>query len=182
VAACGEAERATPSPSDTLLTPGGATSVPPAEARHFDAATLDVGDSFLGLRVVDVDVRRAFDDSVWVGRVRFAGDITVAGVYQRHFDWPGPDALCFHVRDDATGAIPAFAPDAWTSPNMKVWFCFTNTNLARELLGSGEKPVDATVVVDDYLVVREFSDVFDTARLVRVEEVRGAAGATLRNP
>jgi hypothetical protein len=64
VAACGEAERATPSPADTVLTPGGATSVPPAEARHFDAATLGVDDSFLGLRVIDADVRRVFDDSV----------------------------------------------------------------------------------------------------------------------
>jgi hypothetical protein len=118
-----------------------------------------------------------------VGRVRFAGEITVAGAYQRHFDWPEPDALCFHVRDDAAGAIPDFAPDAWTSPNMKVWFCFMNADLAQALLGSGETPADATVVVDDYQVVGEFSEVLiwrGWCRSRRREVRRGDVAGSVR--
>jgi hypothetical protein len=123
-----------------------------------------------------------FEDSVWVGRVRFAGEITLSGVYQRHFDWPEPEAFCFHVDDTAVAAVPAFAPDSWTSPARKVWFCFTNPDGALALLGDGDPPRSATIVVDDYEVLREFSDVFDTARLVRVEATGGPARQTLRDP
>jgi hypothetical protein len=161
-------------PADTLpqaevpLTPGGATAVPTAAARHFDAGSIQVGERFRELVLVESEVTRVFDDSVWAGRVRFAGEITVAGVYQRHFDWPEPAALCFHVDASSADAVPAFKPDSWTSPNAKVWFCFTNEDAVRTLLGSGETPRHATIVVDDYTVRREFSDVYDTARLVRV--------------
>ncbi|HSJ25329.1 MAG TPA: hypothetical protein VK929_11700 [Longimicrobiales bacterium] len=172
-----------PAPADTVtLTPGGAREVPPATERHFDPGSISVGDSLLGLVVREREVMRVFDDSVWAGRVHFAGEITVTGIYQRHFDWPEPDALCFHVDDSSVQAVPAFSPDSWTSANAKVWFCLTNPERAQALLGSGETPVRATVVVDDYAVLREFSDVFDTARLVRVEALEGHARPTLRDP
>jgi hypothetical protein len=156
-------------PATEGLTPGGAVTVPPAGARHFDPGRLAVGDTFLGLRVVERDVRRVFDEAVWSGRVRFAGEITVSGVYHRHFDYPEPAELCFRVDDEAEkNRIPAFAPDEWTSPNEVTWFCFTNGGAARRLLGPGDVPRRATIVIDDYTVLREFSDVYDTARLVRL--------------
>jgi hypothetical protein len=185
---CGDSDRPNEAlPRDSASqevqpTPGGATEVPSASERHFDPNGLSAGDTHMNLRVTDVDVRRVLGDSVWSGRVRFAGEIRVSGVYQRHFDWPEPDARCFHVDDAAAGAVPDFAPDTWTSPGMKVWFCFTNPERAEELLGSGETPRHATIAVDDYLVTREFSDVFDTARLVRAESVGGPARQTLRDP
>jgi hypothetical protein len=151
------------------LTPGGARTVPPWEERHFDPATLRVGDRFHDLVVVDREVRRVFEDSVWAGHYRFAGEITVRGTFERHFDWPEPAALCFWITEpDQVQRIPDFAPDTWTAPDARTWFCFSNPALAEELLGPGDAPREATIVVDDYLSVREFSDVFDTARLVRV--------------
>jgi hypothetical protein len=159
------------------LTPGGAEGVLPVEPRHFDPGAIAVGDTFLNLRVTARDVHRAMDDSVWVGRVRFAGLITVTGEFRRHSDWPEPEALCFNVGTRSSiQRIPDFAPDSWTSPNAITWFCFTNPGQVQAALGDGARPVRATIVVDDYLVVREFSDVFDTARLVEVVAVAGPPG------
>jgi hypothetical protein len=142
-----------------------------------------VGDTFLGLRVVDVAVHRVFEDSIWAGRVRFAGEIAVTGVFQQHFDYPEPEELCFHVDDAASrDRVPGFAPDVWTAANQKTWFCFTNPEQARARLGVGDPPLRATIIVDDYTVLREFSDVFDTARLVDVVRVAGPARRTLREP
>lgn len=151
------------------LTPGGAERVPRREARHFDAGALSVGDTVLGLRVVRMDVARVFEDSVWSGSVQFAGEITLTGTYERHFDYPEVDAVCFWIADlQSINRLPDFAPDAWTSSNQRTWFCFTNPVQARAALGSGVEPRTATIVVDDYTNHRIFSDVFDTARLVRV--------------
>lgn len=174
--ACGRAdhdvEPDTSVSADTMSsarTPGGAERVPSREPRHFDAGTLSVGDTVLGLRVVRVDVARVFEDSVWSGSVQFSGEIRLTGMYERHFDYPEVDAVCFRVVDpQSINRIPDFAPDAWTSPNQRTWFCFTNPAEARAALGNGAEPRAATIVVDDYTNHRIFSDVFDTARLVRV--------------
>lgn len=155
-----ERDRSDPTPI------AGADTLPP---RYFDAGALRPGDRFLNLRVAEVDVRRVFDDSVWAGRVVFDGQVTVTGEYRRHFDWPEPAELCFFVTAPSSIArVPEFAPDAWTGPGQQTWFCFINTELAQELLGDGERPVRATIVVDRYASLREFSDVYDTARLVEV--------------
>jgi hypothetical protein len=182
VALCACSEHSSPE-QRPAPTPGGAASVPDRAAHHFDAGALAPGDTFLDLRVVRLDVARVFEDSVWSGAVQFAGEAQVRGVYQRHFDYPEPAALCFHVTDDeSTARLPDFAPDAWTSPNAKRWLCFTNTDDVTRLLGTGAEPVAATVVIDDYVNRRIFSDVFDTARLVRVTAIHGSAQPTLRLP
>jgi len=166
VAACGgddagsdgQPDDATSQPAPTATT-----------ARYFDPGALRPGDSFLDLRVSEVDVRRVFDDSVWVGRVVFDGVVTVTGEYRRHFDWPEPDALCFFVTAPASIArLPEFAPDSRTGPGQQTWFCFSNPERALELLGDGARPLRATIVVDRYMAIREFSDVVDIARLVEV--------------
>jgi hypothetical protein len=105
------------------LTPGGAVTVPRAEAHHFDTGALAVGDTFLGLRVVRSDVRRVFEDSVWIGNVAFDGPIEVAGVFQQHFDYPEIDQLCAAgvtggtmgegVAPAETGGRPGVRLNAW---------------------------------------------------------------------
>jgi hypothetical protein len=178
-----DADRGDAAPQATALTPGGATEVPPAGPQHFDPGSLAVGDVVLGVRVVDLDVRRVFEDSVWAGYVRFAGELALTGVFQQHFDYPEPAELCLHVDNAASvRRVPAFAPDTWTAPNRKSWFCFTNNDAVRERLGTGEPPLRATIIVDDYTARREFSDVFDTARLVDVVAIAGPASPTLREP
>ena len=183
-AACGGAPDGAPARADDpALTPGGARFVPDREPHHFDAGTLAPGDTFLGLRVVHTDVQRVFEDSVWSGTVRFAGEVEVTGVYQRHFDYPEPAALCFHVTDDASiRRLPDFAPDTWTSTNARHWFCFSNADDAVRLLGAGEEPVAATIAIDDFINHRLFTDAVDEARLLRVVAVRGSAPPTLRVP
>jgi DNA-binding MarR family transcriptional regulator len=71
------------------------------------------------------------------------------------------------VSGDARKRVPRFTPDNRTGPNRQTWFCFTNGDVARTLLGDGALPVEATVVVDGYSLIREFSDVFDMADLSR---------------
>jgi hypothetical protein len=179
-AGCGGADTPPAGEPAPQLTPGGERSIPPAESRHFDPGAITVGDRVNGLVVVERQVQRVFEDSVWAGQVLFSGEIEVRGVYQRHFDWPEPDALCFHVTDaESVQRIPDFTPDTWSSANAKVWFCFRNPEFAQELLGSGEVAQEATIVVDDYWVVREFTDTFDTARLVAVRGTPVPARVTL---
>jgi hypothetical protein len=169
-----------PSGADTAqdagepLTPGGAQRVPNRESHHFDPGAVEAGDTVLGLRVVRKDVRRVFEEAVWSGTVQFAGEITLTGHARRHFDYPEVDALCFWITDpESIQRIPDFAPDEWTSLNRQTWFCFANQEQARAQLGFGAAPQPATIVVDDYAKHRIFSDVFDTARLVRVLAIGG---------
>lgn len=166
VTACGSGDVGSePHRSDPTPIAGADTLSP----RYFDAGALRPGHRFLNLQVAQVDVRRVFDDSVWAGRVAFDGQITVTGEYRRHFDWPEPAERCFFVTAPSSIArVPEFAPDAWTGPGQQTWFCFINPELAAELLGDGERPVRATIVVDEYVSLREFSDVYDTARLMEV--------------
>jgi hypothetical protein len=70
------------------------------------------------------------------------------------------------VLGDAIQGVPRCVPDEWTGPNRKTWFCFENDDDVRSLLGDGATPVAATIVVDRYRLIREFSDVFDMADLV----------------
>jgi hypothetical protein len=172
-----DAPRPPDAASETGAPPAGGRLAPTGE---FDPARAGAGDSVGGLEIVAMDVRRVFDDSVWAGRVEFRGRLTVDGVYQRHFDYPEPAALCFHVLGDAVERVPHFVPDQWTSTNRKTWFCFDNEGRVLELLGGGETPLAATIVVDGYRLIREFSDVFDMAKLVEVVELRGPARQTLR--
>ncbi|MSR37073.1 MAG: hypothetical protein EXR95_10630 [Gemmatimonadetes bacterium] len=149
----------------------------------FDPGAVQPGDTVLGLTVESKDVARVFEDSVWVGEVVFAGDLVLQGVYQPHYDWPENPSPCFHVNDPASAArIPRFAPDNWTSPNPKTWFCFTDPYVALELLGAPDPPRALVISVDRYHMRREFSDVYDTAELMEMIEVGPVATMTLREP
>lgn len=149
----------------------------------FDPATVAEGDSILGLRVADTDVRpMPGPDSIWVGTVQLEGELELEGVYQAHFDYPDVPALCFHPAWASAARIPAFHPDERTAPDRKRWFCFTNPERAAEEIGPPDQPREATVVVRDYRVVRRFTDAWETAELVRVEKVGRPRTATLREP
>ena len=149
----------------------------------FDAGAIAVGDTILGLRVISREVSRVLEDSVWSGTVGFEGEVEVTGVYQPHFDYPEPPAVCFHLDSISSLKIPEFAPDAWSSANGKPWFCFSNQEKAVELLGPAETPRPATIVIDRYKQTRYFTDAVDDALLVRVVR-KGAAreAGTLREP
>jgi hypothetical protein len=163
---------------------GEAPIVPSAAANTFDPGAVQPGDTVLGLVVVSKDVQRApAIDSVWVGNVLFEGDLLVQGVYQPHFDWPEVAVPCFHVTDPASMArIPRFEPDGWTSPNAKTWFCFSNPEVALEVLGPLEQPREMVIALSRYQIWRQFSDVFDEAELAELLEAGPASHQTLRDP
>ena len=161
----------------------GCGDAPERPVTTFDPGVVEVGDSVLGLEIAGKDVSRAVAmDSVWVGTVDLAGELRLEGVYQAHFDYPEVPALCFHPSWESAARIPAFHPDSLTSPDRKRWFCFTNPELAIERIGPPDQPREATVVVRDYRVVRRFTDAWETAELVRVEDVGRPRTATLREP
>ncbi len=166
---------------DPAAAPGAA---PPVSTENvFDAGTLEVGDTVVGLTVVSKDVERVFEDSVWVGDFEFAGDLVVQGVYQPHPDWPSVTVPCFHVNDPASAArVPRFELDDRTTQTMKTWFCFTNPDVAVEMMGPPEQPRAMVIAVDRYHVTRHFSDVFDTAELMELIDQGPATSRTLLEP
>ncbi len=131
-----------------------------------------MGDSILGLQVRSVDLSPApvIGDSVYVGTVAFSGEVTLSGTTRPHPDHPEVSLVCFDV-DEATAArVPRMQGD-----ERRVWFCFSNQEEAIRSLGPPGSRGHATIVVDDYRTVYHFTDVFDTARLVRVVEGRSPA-------
>ena len=77
----------------------------------FDPASVQPGDTVLGLRVVSKNVEQVSEDSLWIGEVVFEGDLVVQGVYQPHPDWPQITAPCFHVTDaESVARVPALPP------------------------------------------------------------------------
>lgn len=157
---------------------------PPAPANTFDPGAVQPGDTVLGLLVVSTDLARAPGiDSVWVGNVVFEGDLVVQGVYQPHFDWPEVVLPCFHVTDPSSAArIPRFEPDSWTSPGAKTWFCFSNPEVALEVLGSPEQPREMVIALSRYQLWRQFTDAFDEAELAELLDVGPASHRTLQDP
>ena len=166
--------------ADTLARTPADSPAPDSLLPGFDPGALQVGDTVNGLRVAALDVRRAFEDSVWVGTVKFSGELEVRGVYQGHFDYPEVREACFHVTDSVSvRRVPRFGPDAH-STRMKTWFCFTNPEEAVAQLGPPDEPRAATVVIDDYMAIRIFSDGWATGRLVRVIDLGAPSSRSLR--
>jgi hypothetical protein len=157
-------------------------AVPEATGPAFDPGNVFVGDTVAGLEVIRREANRAFGDSAWVGSFTFRGRLVLSGVYLRHFDYPEPALVCFHVLGESVERVPRFEPDAFTSPGMKTWFCFTNQDRALELLGDAAVPREATIVIDSLTVVRHFTDAFATASLTDVVRIGDAARNTLRDP
>jgi hypothetical protein len=163
-----------------------ADSVQPAPAPAqlvFDPGAIERGDTVGELTVVSKDVQRAAIDSVWVGDVLLEGDLVVQGVYQSHPDWPTVQAPCFHVTDPASAArVPRFAPDAWTTTGAKTWFCFSNPDVALDVLGSPEQPHEMVIALSRYQIWRGLSDVNDAGELAELIQLGPASRRTLLDP
>jgi hypothetical protein len=179
LAACG---RESP-PADAAAAADSVPPAPPPAQVTFDPGSIQPGDTVAGLTVVSKDVERAAVDSVWVGNVVLEGDLVVQGVYQPHPDWPSVQAPCFHVTDPASAArVPRFAPDSWTSPGAKTWFCFSNPDVALDVLGSPEEPREMVIALSRYQIWRDLSDVTDAAELSELLQVGAASPRTLLDP
>lgn len=139
----------------------------PEASNRFDPASIQPGDQVLGLTVTRQELSHApaMGDSVYVGSVEFSGELTLSSSYRAHPDYPEVQALCFDVDETSAARVPRMRGD-----ERRVWFYFDNQEEAIRALGSPGTEGRATIVIDDYRTVRQFTDVFDTARLVRVVE------------
>jgi hypothetical protein len=182
LAACGGSEPAPEAgegPDSLAQAPAAAPAI-----TTFDPGEVQPGDTLLGLVVVSMAVERAAAaDSVWVGNVVFEGDLVLQGVYQPHYDWPEVTTPCFHVTDPVSIArIPRFEPDVYTSPNGKTWFCFSNPEVALEMLGAAEQPREMVIALGRYQLWRHLSDVYDMGELTELLDVGPASTRTLIEP
>ena len=148
-------------PAALLLWSGCARGTPPrAPGVPFDPEALKPGDR-VGTLVVDSrDVRLALD-SIWVGTVRFRGELTLDGRTMRH---PDSDVVahCFEADSVSAAGIPR-----WAGDQRRPWFCFSNPDAAAGTLGPASEGGTATIVIDEFTIHRGLSDEVNSARFVR---------------
>ncbi len=147
----------------------------------FDPRKASVGDTLLGLTIEDISDLKEWDfkgpdgDAYYSAKVQFKGEITLSGQYIclpiRDFSQPdnpvqNSSQPTFFVSAESLKDIPKLDGD--TRP---VHFMITNATDALKLLGAKGSKVQATIVVDDYLINRHPSSAgIDQAKLVRVIE------------
>ena len=136
---------------------------------RFDPATIREGDRVGAFRVARVDITDAGGDYGRVGTVRFLGEVTISGAKRPHPDYPDITTVCMDVDSASAGRLPRWPRDSRTQS----WLCFENQEEAIRLLGPAGTREPITVTIDTYQTPRQFSDVYNTARLVRVEERPG---------
>ena len=152
--------------SDSMRTDGGVTDMTGGRAAaptQFDAKQVRTGASIGGLTVAAADLKPAQTDLGMSGSVRFSGEAEVTGSYRAHFDYPEVKQPCFWVDVESWGKLPRAQGDT-----RLVWFCFENAQQAIAQLGALGSQARATIVIENYTTNLQQSDVWDTARLVRV--------------
>jgi hypothetical protein len=137
-----------------------------APTNRFEAGRFQIGDTLLGLRVVAAEVRPSLaGEGEWTADVRFAGSIELSGELRPHHDDPEPDAICFFADSASALRLPRLPKDERIA-----WFCFENPDSVPGLEGNPPRPRRARLVVDGFRYVYAHTDVFNTARLVRMIE------------
>lgn len=137
----------------------------------FDPRTIREGHTVGEFRVARVDVTDAGDDFGHVGTVRFLGETTISGELRPHHDYPEVTTLCMDLDSASAARMPRWRADSRT----RSWLCFENQEQAARMLGPAGTTKPISVVIDVYQTPRQFSDVYNTARLVRVVEPAAAA-------
>ena len=177
LAACGgDADNADTLPEDTASVADVTTadsaptatrgSLSAARGTIIDARTSNVGDRIAGLRIAEKRIQDAPASPLGVtGSLEFDGEMQVTGGYRAHFDYPEVKAPCFWVDPADWNKVPRVKGDERIR-----WFCFENDASAIEQLGQLGTETRATIIVDRYTTNLAPSDVWDTARLVRVVE------------
>ena len=134
-----------------------------AAPTQFDPKQIRTGASIGGLTVAAANVTPVDTDVGVTGSVRFTGPVEVNGSYRAHFDYPEVKQPCFWVDVESWGKLPRAQGDTRI-----IWFCFENAPQAISQLGALGTQSRATIVIDNYTTNLQQSDVWDTARLVRV--------------
>jgi hypothetical protein len=174
VAGCNTPEEEAAPRADVVETASDSTAIAPDSVRgddgrraapptQFDAKTIKRGDRIGGLAVAAANLNAARTDIGMSGWVRFSGETEVTGSYRAHFDYPEVKEPCFWVDFESLAKLPRAQGD-----QRLIWFCFENRDVAIQQLGALGTQAHATIIIDDYTTNLQQSDVWDTARLVRV--------------
>jgi hypothetical protein len=164
-AACSQAEppkaEETPSPASSQL-PGG------PDSHLFDGEKTKAGDRVANMTIVEADiaVSEAIPEYGPIGTVKFSGETEVSGTFEyvKDHEYLG-EALTFTADEDSAARLPRLRND-----QRKVWFVLENLEEAKSMLGSVAEKGTAVIVIDDYVIRYEPTEVWNTARLVRVLE------------
>jgi hypothetical protein len=112
--------------------------------------------------------------------VYYTGSATLSGRFDRRLDEETlakqGDVLCFFPKGTSASLVPRGKSD----PRLP-WFCFSNQKKAKSLLrANGDKVKgscgiqgEATVTVTHYVANLQASEVFDTARIVKLKSSTG---------
>ena len=184
IVACGDPPERGADDRATAGAPGsGVTATPPGESAStaprphsdpvgptgglvFDPAAIREGDTVGDFRVARVDVTDAGGDMGLVGTARFIGEMIISGHKRPHPDYPDVTTLCMDVDSASAARLPRWPGDARTQR----WLCFENQEAAIRMLGPAGTREPIRILIDTFQTPRQFSDVYDTARLVRVVE------------
>lgn len=102
--------------------------------------------------------------------IYFTGKTTLTGKYEV-FENSKSSEICFYPSLESRINIPKIYGDNKTN-----WFCFSNPNFTKKLLGAQER--EATIVIDNYTINAYPGEIFNTAELIQV--IR--KGAISENP
>jgi beta-lactamase regulating signal transducer with metallopeptidase domain len=170
---------------DESLTNGTQDEPPQPPENLFDPRKVSVGDSIVGLTITDIpDIREYgwLESDFPSAIVEFKGEVTLTGRYfcdsveeqkiSGHVKFhPDPH---FVVDDESSARLPRIDGDM-----RMVGFTIANYEDALELLGPPGYDVQATIVIDDYMIRRHnSSEGGNFARLVRVVEKHGIPRAS----
>jgi beta-lactamase regulating signal transducer with metallopeptidase domain len=151
----------------------------------FDPRKASVGDTIVGLTITDIpDIREYgwLESDFPSAIVKFKGEVTLTGRYfcesveeqkiSGHVK--GHPVPHFFVDEESSASLPCIDGDMRAAH-----FTITNYEDALELLGSPGYDVQATIVIDDYVIRRHnSSEGGNLARLVRVVEKHGIPRAS----
>jgi len=140
----------------------------PRPPNRFDPASIESGDTVVGLVVRDIERQRT-PSGEWVGSVRFIGTVTLSGHTFSHPDGADYPFPCFEADSSSARRLPR-----WAGDERRPWFCFENREVARSRVGrSAGRP--ATIRVDQFTIHRNLSDAVNSARLIDVASIDRSA-------
>jgi hypothetical protein len=144
--------------------PGAAVDSVTGTGDKFDAMRAQTGNAIGTLRIASLDVQPATQTLVGVkGAIGLKGQLQLSGDYRAHYEYPVVKQACFYPAAEDWKKIPRAKGD-----ERAIWFCFDNQEDAIKQLGALGTQTKATIVVENYTIKLDKSNVWDTARLVRV--------------
>ena len=144
-----------------LLVATGHTTAP---ANVFDVHQAQVGDVVAGLTISSLEVSDPGAPYL-TAHVGFTGEVTVSGTVTAYDDHEQlGNAVCVSVDPASARVLPRMLQDT-----RYAWFCFTNSDVAAaEVFGTGTV-TEASVVIDQFTINYAPTEMWNTARLLRVE-------------